>query len=148
MMDKAKNAKRKPKQVLFLCTGNSCRSQLAEAVVNARLGETWQAYSAGVRPAGYVHPMAIVVLSEMGITHTGRSKSVDEFRDRSFDLVVTVCDQAAEECPLWLGSGKRLHLGFTDPARATGDETTRMQAFRQVAAAIAAQIPALLRQYE
>jgi arsenate reductase (thioredoxin) len=136
------------KRVLFLCTGNSCRSQLAEAIVNARLSETWQAYSAGVHPAGYVHPLAIAALAEMDITHDGRSKSVDEFRDQPFDLVVTVCDSAAEECPLWLGPGRRVHLGFPDPARAPGDEAERMQAFRRVAAAIVAQIPALLRQYE
>lgn len=104
------------RNVLFLCTGNSCRSQMAEAIVNARLGETWQAVSAGTKPAGYVHPKAIQALAEIGITHTGTSKTADQFREVDFDLVVTVCDSAAEECPVWLGPGKRVHHSFTDPA--------------------------------
>jgi arsenate reductase len=117
----------KVKKVLFLCTGNSCRSQMAEAIVNARLGDTWQAVSAGTRPAGYVHPKAIEALSEIGIKHEGRSKRPDEFRDVDFDLVVTVCDSAAEECPIWLGKGKKVHHSFFDPAM-TGD----MKDFRAV----------------
>jgi len=108
------------KKVLFLCTGNSCRSQMAEAIVNARLGQTWQAVSAGTRPVGYVHPEALAVLKEIGIHHEGHSKLADEFRDVDFDLVVTVCDSAAEECPVWLGKGKKVHHGFLDPA-VTGD---------------------------
>ena len=104
------------RNVLFLCTGNSCRSQMAEAIVNARLGETWQAVSAGTKPAGYVHPKAIQALAEIGITHTGTSKTAEQFREVDFDLVVTVCDSAAEECPVWLGPGKRVHHSFTDPA--------------------------------
>ena len=108
------------KKVLFLCTGNSCRSQLAEAIINARLGETWQAVSAGTKPAGYVHPKALAALSVIGIMHEGRSKLADEFKGVDFDLVVTVCDSAAEECPLWLGKGKRLHHSFPDPAKAEG----------------------------
>ena len=86
--------------VLFLCTGNSCRSQLAEAIVNARLGDEWEAVSAGTHPSGYVHPNAIRVLKEIGVEHQGRSKNADEFRTVPFDLVVTVCDSAAEECPV------------------------------------------------
>ena len=113
--------------VLFLCTGNSCRSQMAEAIINARLGETWQAYSAGTKPAGYVHPKALQALSEIGITHQGTSKKTDEFRDMDLDLVVTVCDSAAEECPLWLGKGKRVHHSFPDPA-----VTGNMDDFRTV----------------
>lgn len=89
---------------------------MAEAIVNARLGETWQAVSAGTKPAGYVHPKAIQALAEIGITHTGTSKTADQFREVDFDLVVTVCDSAAEECPVWLGPGKRVHHSFTDPA--------------------------------
>jgi len=104
------------KTVLFLCTGNSCRSQLAEAIVNARMGDTWQAFSAGTKPAGFIHPKALEVLAEIGIQHKGRSKRVDEFKDVEFDLVVTVCDSAAEECPIWLGRGKRVHHSFPDPA--------------------------------
>ena len=104
------------KKVLFLCTGNSCRSQMAEAIVNARMGEVWQAVSAGTKPAGYVHPKALEALSEIGIQHEGRSKHADEFQGESFDLVVTVCDSAAEECPVWLGKGKKVHHSFPDPA--------------------------------
>jgi len=131
------------KKVLFLCTGNSCRSQMAEAIVNARLSDKWDAISAGTRPAGYVHPMAIEVLREIGINHSGASKSVDSFYETGFDLVVTVCDSAAEECPVWLGKGKRVHQSFPDPAR-TGDITD----FRSVRDAIAKEIPQILNKYE
>jgi arsenate reductase len=130
-------------KVLFLCTGNSCRSQMAEAIVNARLSDRWQAVSAGTVPAGYVHPMAVAALEEIGISHTGRSKSADEFRDVAFDRVVTVCDAAAEECPLWLGPGVRVHCGFPDPAR-TGD----MADFRAVRDAIEREMIALLASHQ
>lgn len=120
------------KKVLFLCTGNSCRSQMAEAIVNARLGDTWQAFSAGTKPAGYVHPRAIAALSEIGIQHSGRSKQAEEYRDVDFDLVVTVCDSAAEACPIWIGKGKRKHHSFPDPARAKGTEAEVMDIFRSV----------------
>lgn len=89
---------------------------MAEAIVNARLGDEWEAVSAGTKPAGYVHPKALEALREIGIQHEGRSKRADEFRDVDFDLVVTVCDSAAEECPVWLGKGKRVHHSFPDPA--------------------------------
>ena len=88
-----------PKRVLFLCTGNSCRSQLAEAIVNYRLEGTWQAFSAGTKPAGYVHPLALQALGEMGIQHNGRSKSVEELRGMDFDLVVTVCELGCRRMP-------------------------------------------------
>jgi arsenate reductase len=133
------------RKVLFLCTGNSCRSQMAEAIVNARLGDAWEAYSAGTKPAGDLHPLAIRALSEIGIAHVGCSKHADEYRAVPFDLVVTVCDDAAENCPVWLGLGKRLHLGFPDPARAAGTEDEVMAAFRQVRDDIAQQVPALLK---
>lgn len=133
--------------VLFLCTGNSCRSQMAEAIVNARLGDAWQAFSAGTRPAGYVHPLALRALAEIGITHAGRSKHADEFRAVPFDLVVTVCDSAAEECPIWLGQGKRVHLGFPDPAQATGTQDEILAAFRSVRDDIAQRILELLNPY-
>jgi arsenate reductase len=120
------------KRVLILCTGNSCRSQMAEAIVNARLGESWQAVSAGTRPAGYVHPGALAALSEIGLQHDGRSKHTDEFKDQAFDLVITVCDSAAEECPVWVGKGKRLHHNFPDPAKAQGTQVEIMDAFRRV----------------
>jgi arsenate reductase (thioredoxin) len=132
------------RKILFLCTGNSCRSQMAEAIVNARHGGDWQAFSAGTHPAGYVHPKAIQVLSEIGIEHEGRSKSVDEFRHIEFDAVVTVCDSAAEECPVWLGPGRRIHHSFPDPAKANGTEAEVLEVFRQVRGAIAREIPKIL----
>ncbi len=120
------------RKALFLCTGNSCRSQMAEAIVNARLGDTWQAVSAGTKPAGYIHPKALRALSEIGIQHTGSSKWVDEFQSVGFDLIVTVCDSAAEECPVWLGKGKRVHHSFPDPAKAEGTDEDVMNVFRAV----------------
>jgi len=127
------------RKVLFLCTGNSCRSQMAEAIVNARLGAEWQAVSAGTKPAGYVHPKAVEALREIGIQHEGRSKRADEFREVDFDLVVTVCDSAAEECPVWLGKGRRAHHSFPDPAL-----TDDMDDFRKVRDDMLVAIPKLL----
>ena len=135
------------RKVLFLCTGNSCRSQMAEAIVNARMGDSWEAYSAGTKPAGYVHPLALAVLIELGIPHEGRSKHADEFRALPFDLVVTVCDDAAENCPVWLGHGKRIHLGFPDPAKATGSEDEVLGVFRAVRDDIALKTVELLQQH-
>ncbi|WKZ37428.1 MAG: arsenate reductase ArsC [Anaerolineales bacterium] len=129
------------RKVLFLCTGNSCRSQMAEAIVNARMGGEWQAVSAGTKPAGYIHPKALETLSEIGIQHEGRSKLADEFQGTDFDLVVTVCDSAAEECPVWLGVGKRVQHGFFDPA-----QTDDMEDFRRVRDEIAQVIPHILEQ--
>ncbi len=122
----------KKHRVLFLCTGNSCRSQLAEAIINHNLGDRWQAYSAGTQPSGYVHPLALQALAEIGIRHQGTSKSVDDFRGQSFDLVITVCDDAAENCPVWLGQGKKMHIGFPDPAKAAGTAEEKMAVFRSV----------------
>lgn len=130
------------RKVLFLCTGNSCRSQMAEAIVNARLSETWEAVSAGTKPAGHVHPKALTALAEIGIQHAGRSKRADEFRGVDFDLVVTVCDSAAEECPVWLGKGKRVHRGFPDPAKMDD-----MDVFRRVRDDMLREITALLEDY-
>jgi arsenate reductase len=121
------------KQVLFLCTGNSCRSQMAEGLVNHYLGDRWQAVSAGTEPAGYVHPLAIQAMTELGIDISHhRSKPVGEFRDADLDLVITVCDDAAENCPVWLGSGRKVHIGFQDPARASGSDEERLAVFCQV----------------
>jgi arsenate reductase (thioredoxin) len=132
------------RRVLFLCTGNSCRSQMAEAIVNARYPD-WQGFSAGVQPAGYVHTMALRALDEIGIQHSGESKSVEQFRGRDFDLVVTVCDEANEQCPVWLGKGKKTHQSFRDPAKAEGTEEERMIVFRQVRDEIMEKMPELLR---
>jgi arsenate reductase len=119
---------------------------MAEAIVNARLSDDWRAFSAGTVPAGYVHPKALRVLEEIGITHAGESKSADQFRDMNLDLVVTVCDDAAENCPIWLGKGKRIHLGFPDPAKATGTDEEQLAVFRSVRDAIAQKVPELLGQ--
>jgi arsenate reductase len=106
---------------------------MAEGLVNHLLGDRWEAFSAGTAPAGYVHPLAIKAMDEIGIDiSAGYSKSVDEFRDVKFDIVITVCDDAAENCPLWLGSGNVQHIGFPDPAEATGSEEERLEVFRQV----------------
>jgi len=132
------------RKVLFLCTGNSCRSQMAEAIVNAKQGMIWEAFSAGTKPTGLVHPKALAVLEEIGIQHQGRSKSVDEFRGVAFDLVVTVCDDAAENCPIWLGTGRKTHLSFPDPAKVKGSDEEVLAVFRSVRDELASQIPALL----
>lgn len=138
----------KRKRVLFLCTGNSCRSQMAEAVVNARMGDKWEAVSAGVAPAGQVNPNAIRALAEIGIQHTGESKHVDRFLKEDLDLVVTVCDDAAENCPVWLGKGKKEHLSFPDPAKVQGSDEVVMSVYRNVLNDIAEKIPALLKRKE
>jgi arsenate reductase len=135
------------RKVLFLCTGNSCRSQMAEAIVNARLGDTWEAVSAGTKPTGFVHPKTLAALAEIGIRHTGRSKQADEFRDMEFDLVVTVCDSAAEECPIWLGKGKRVHHSFPDPAKVSGTDDEMMAAFRAIRDDMMVDIPPLLNEW-
>ena len=114
---------------------------MAEAIVNTRMGGEWQAVSAGTKPAGYVHPKALEALSEIGIQHTGSSKRADEFQGVDFDLIVTVCDSAAEECPVWLGKGKRAHHSFPDPAI-----TDSMDDFRKVRDNIEIEITKLLKQ--
>lgn len=121
------------KTVLFICTGNSARSQLAEALTNhVRPGE-WQAVSAGVAPSpAGVHPQARAVLQESGVpTRALRSKHVDEFRNAGPDLVVTVCDNAAQECPVWLGEGAVVHHPLPDPSRAIGPGDAKRNAFRR-----------------
>ena len=119
-------------KVLFLCTENACRSQMAEGLVNHYLDGKAKAFSAGVRPH-MVNPRAIQIMGELGIDLSGhRSKSVDEFRHEPFNLVITVCDRAAEECPLFPGKTEVVHMGFPDPASATGTEEEIMAFFRQV----------------
>ena len=133
-------------KVLILCTGNSCRSQMAEGLINHDLGDTWLAVSAGTAPSGYVHPLAVQAMAELGIDiGDGRSKHVDEFRDQAFEQVITVCDDAAENCPLWLGQGKTTHIGFFDPARASGSQEEQMLVFRQVRDQIREQVVGYLR---
>lgn len=134
-------------RVLILCTGNSCRSQMVEAFINHFYGGQWEAFSAGTQPSGYVHPLAIRALEEIDIHHHGRSKSTDEFRGQDFDAVITVCDDAAENCPVWLGKGKRVHIGFPDPALAQGSDDEKMAIFRQVRDNIRLRIPDYLKSY-
>jgi arsenate reductase (thioredoxin) len=126
-------------RVLFLCTANSCRSQMAEAIVNSRLGDSWQAFSAGSKPSGYVHPMVVQVLDEAGIHFAGKPKSMDVFGGQDFDLVVNVCDDDENECPVWTGKGKRLHRAYPDPAK-TGD----LENFRKLRDAMLIEIKPLL----
>ncbi len=121
------------RRVLFLCTGNSARSQMAEGLVNHFLSDRWEAFSAGTHPTGYVHPLAVQAMAELGIDISGqRSRSVDEFRGQNFDVVITLCDSAAQECPGWLGPGRAVHVGFPDPAQADDVMTDRIDAFRRV----------------
>ena len=134
-------------KVLFLCTENACRSQMAEGLVNHDLAGEVQAFSAGVRPSR-VNPRAIQAMAELGIDISGhRSKAVDELAGEDFDLVITVCDQAREACPLFPGTAEVRHLGFPDPARATGTEEEIMAAFRRVRDVMREQLVPRLRRY-
>jgi arsenate reductase (thioredoxin) len=119
---------------------------MAESIVNARYSDEWKAFSAGTKPSGFVHPKAITALAEIGITHAGTSKRIDELHTMDFDLVVTVCDSAAEECPVWPGkAGKRVHHSFVDPAKAEGTDEEQMAVFRQVRSEMLEVIPELLK---
>jgi arsenate reductase len=121
------------RKVLILCTGNSCRSQMAEALVNHDLAGAWVAESAGTRPAAAVHPLAVAVMDEIGIDiQTQQPKTIDAVRDHPFDLVVTVCANAAAECPMWPGRAPTVHIGFDDPAEATGSPDQIRAEFRRV----------------
>jgi len=103
------------KKVLFLCTGNSCRSQMAEGWTNKLHPGAIEAYSAGTKP-GALDPRAVKIMAEAGVDISwNRAKGVEEFKDAAFDLVVTVCDNARESCPLWLGKARKLHKSFEDP---------------------------------
>jgi arsenate reductase len=120
------------KQVLILCTGNSARSQMAEGLLRHDAGDRFGVESAGTKPS-HVRQEAIAVMKELGIDISGnRSKSVDEFADRKFDYVLTVCDNAKESCPIFSGHANRLHRNFEDPAAAQGSETERLAVFRRV----------------
>lgn len=120
------------KRVLILCTGNSARSQMAEGLLRDLAGERFEVASAGVSPT-QVRPEAIAVMRELGIDISHhRSKSVDEFAGQQFDYVITVCDNANEQCPVFPGNTKRIHWNFDDPAAAKGDEQARLAVFRRV----------------
>ncbi len=133
-------------KVLFLCTENACRSQMVEGLVNHDLAGQVQAFSAGVRPSR-VNPRAIQAMAELGIDlNRHRSKSVDDLAEKQFDLVITVCDQAQEQCPIFPGETEVIHVGFPDPAKATGTEEEIMDAFRRVRDEMRQQLIPLLKQ--
>ena len=132
-------------QVLFLCTENACRSQMAEGLVNHDLGGRVKAFSAGIRPSR-VNPRAVQVMGELGIDISQhRSKSVDDLAGEQFDLVITVCDQAQEQCPLFPGETEVMHVGFPDPAKATGTEKEILTVFRWVRDGLRERLGHLLR---
>ncbi|MGQ9499884.1 MAG: arsenate reductase ArsC [Dissulfurimicrobium sp.] len=118
------------KKILFLCTQNACRSQMAEGIINHTFKGKVIAFSAGTAPA-QVHPLAIKSLSEIGIDISdSRSKHIDEFKGQQFDLIVTLCSGAAETCPFVPGQGPRFHMGFDDPAKTIGSDEEKLNAFR------------------
>jgi arsenate reductase len=120
------------KKVLFLCTGNSARSQMAEGLMRHLRGDEFEVYSAGVDSKG-VHPNAVQVMREIGIDISGqKSKHIDKLPDRAFDCITTLCDHAAQNCPVFPGKGVRLHQGFSDPAAVQGSEQDKLEAFRKV----------------
>jgi arsenate reductase len=134
-----------PVRILVLCTGNSCRSILAEALFRQLGGDRVAVQSAGSQPAGSVNPRTIAVLDEAGIDHTGaRSKSMTEFLEREFDHVVTVCDDAAEVCPVFPGPAVRTHWSIPDPARAIGTDAEVLDVYRRTLADLRGRIEAFL----
>ncbi|MFN5961986.1 MAG: arsenate reductase ArsC [Verrucomicrobiota bacterium] len=123
----------KPSVILILCTGNSCRSHLAEGILQDALGPAWKVASAGSKPAGYVHPLAIRAMAEIGIDISSHhSKHLEQFLDDNVETVITVCGNADQACPLFPGQRNRHHWGFDDPAHATGTEEEQMAVFRRV----------------
>ena len=121
------------KRVLVLCTGNSCRSQMAEGWINQLLGEHWEARSAGTAPAARVHPLAVRAMAEVGVDISGAvPKPVAAVLDQPWDLVVTVCDAARETCPTFPRPVPKRHVSFDDPATAEGTDEERMAVFRRV----------------
>jgi len=120
------------KRVLILCTGNSARSQMAEGLLRHEGGDRFEVFSAGTKPS-IVRPEAIAVMDEIGIDISGhRSKAVDEFVGQPLDVVITVCDNAKESCPVFPGTTKRLHWPFEDPAAVEGSDEMRRAAFRRI----------------
>ncbi len=120
------------KRVLFICTHNSARSQMAEGLVNHDMAGKVQAFSVGTDPT-FVHPLAIAVMKEVGIDISRhRSKSIDEFADEKFDFVITLCDKAAETCPVFFGGTRRMHMGFPDPSGVKGTDEEKLSFFRKL----------------
>lgn len=125
--------------ILVLCTGNSCRSHLAEGILRQALGGNYQVASAGSKPAGYVHPLAVRAMSEIGIDISSHhSKHLDEFLSQNVETVITVCGNADQVCPMFPGQVNRHHFPFDDPAHATGTEEEQFAVFQRVRNEIAA----------
>jgi arsenate reductase len=119
--------------VLVLCTGNSCRSHLAEGILRAAAGDLLEVASAGSKPAGYVHPLAIRVMLEIGLDISAHhSKHLSEFLNQNVETVITVCGNADQACPMFPGQVNRYHWGFDDPGHATGTEEQQLAVFRRV----------------
>jgi len=136
------------KKVLFLCTGNSARSQMAEGFLKYMAGDRFEVYSAGVKPTA-VNPLAIKVMAEIGIDISKhRSKSVMEFIDQSFDYVITVCDNAQKTCPVFPGEHEKIHWDLEDPAAAEGSEEERAAIFRRIRDEIEQRIKDWIKQLE
>ena len=127
---------RSKQRILFLCTGNSCRSQMAEGLLRQLAGDRFESLSAGAKPAGFVHPLAIEVMRDIGIDISGQaSKSIDDFlppEGEPPDLIISVCDAAAEECPTFPGNVKRLHWPFEDPPHGEETNAEKLIVFRRV----------------
>ena len=133
-------------RVLFLCTGNSCRSHMGEGWLCHLGGDRYESLSAGAKPSGYVHPLAIKAMAEVGVDITQhRSKSITEFDGQTVDVLVTVCDNARESCPTFTGAKRTIHHSFDDPARATGTDEEKLRVFRRVRDEIRAWVEEFLR---
>lgn len=138
---------RPPKRILILCTGNSARSQMAEGLLRHGAGDRYDVQSAGTKPSS-VRPEAIEVMNEVGLDIAGqRSKSVDEFAKEEFDYIITVCDNARQNCPVFPGSGHYIHWSIDDPAAAQGSDEERKRSFRRTRDDLAARIKAFLAEH-
>jgi arsenate reductase len=132
-------------RVLFVCTGNSCRSHMAEGLLRHLGGGRFESFSAGAKPSGYVHPLAVKAMGELGIDISKQtSKSVSVFDGQVFDAVITVCDNAREACPHFAGAKRQLHWSFDDPAHAPGSDEEKMKVFHRVRDEIRARIETFL----
>ena len=132
------------KRVLLICTRNSSRSQMAEALVNHDLGSEYETFSAGTEPS-FVNPLAVAVMKELGIDISRqRSKGLDEFSGQKFDYVITLCSQADEACPVFFSGTKKIHMGFPDPTAAAGSDEEKLAAFRKIRDLIREQVVGFL----
>lgn len=132
--------------VLFLCTGNSCRSQMAEGLVNTLMADEWIAYSAGTNPALRVNPIATKVMRELGIdlsSHKPQHTSL--YEGQEFDVVITLCDDAEEQCPIWPGARLKQHIGFEDPAKFVGQPDEELEVYQRIRDEIRAEVLPFLK---